>query len=60
MLVEPDSISREAADALRNMGYELKFAASAREFAHATALVKTKDGWVGTADPRVGGGAAGD
>ncbi len=58
--VEADSMDRKTADELRAMGYELQFAESSREFAAVTAIVRTAHGWLGTADPRGGGGAAGD
>jgi gamma-glutamyltranspeptidase/glutathione hydrolase len=60
VLVEADSITKDTADALRAMGYDLHFAQFGREFAAVTAIVRAEHGWIGTADPRSGGGAAGD
>lgn len=60
VFVEPDSIDRETADKLKASGYTLEFAASAREFGAANAIVRTPAGWAAAADPRGGGAAMGD
>jgi gamma-glutamyltranspeptidase/glutathione hydrolase len=60
VFVEPDSIDRETADKLKAAGYTLEYAATAREFGAANAIVRTPAGWAGAADPRGGGAAMGD
>jgi gamma-glutamyltranspeptidase/glutathione hydrolase len=64
VLVEADSLSEATVTELKNLGYDLKFAGSSREFAAVTAIVRegsgSAGGWIGTADVRGGGGAAGD
>jgi gamma-glutamyltranspeptidase/glutathione hydrolase len=61
VFVEPEALGREADAQLRNDGYALEWAQSAREFGAITAIAGAGSaGWLGTADPRGGGGAIGD
>jgi gamma-glutamyltranspeptidase / glutathione hydrolase len=55
--VEDDSITKDVADQLRAAGYTL---VPGSFFGAANAIVRTKDGWQGAADPRGGGAAIGD
>jgi len=54
--VEEDAITQQVADQLRAAGYKLV----AGSYGAANAIVRTKDGWQGAADPRGGGAAIGD
>ncbi len=58
--IEPDSIDQATDAKLRGAGYEVRHAATAREFGTANAILRVKDGWDGAADPRGGGAAIGD
>ena len=54
--VEGDAITKDVAEQLRAAGYTLVPGG----FGAANAIVRTKDGWQGAADPRGGGAAVGD
>jgi gamma-glutamyltranspeptidase/glutathione hydrolase len=58
--IEADSIDRATDEALRGLGYTLKWGEPMQGFAAITALVRTAAGWEGTADRRNGGAAMGD
>ena len=58
--LEQLSISKSTEDALKAQNYTLDWRPSAREFGAANAIVRTKQGWSGAADPRGGGAALGD
>jgi gamma-glutamyltranspeptidase/glutathione hydrolase len=58
--VEAEALDREAAEALRAMGHTLDGSQDRRAFGAANAIVRTKTGWEGAADPRGGGAAMGD
>lgn len=60
VLIQPGAISKHTDETLRGLGYTLEHRPSPREFAAVTAIVRTKQGWDGTADPRGGGAAMGD
>ena len=60
VFVEADSVDQPTDDKLRALGYKLEYPSEAREFGAVTAIVRTKDGWEGAADPRGGGAALGD
>jgi len=55
---DDDSISADTAKQLEGEGYKLVFGKGM--FGAANAIVRTKDGWEGAADPRGGGAAIGD
>jgi gamma-glutamyltranspeptidase / glutathione hydrolase len=57
---EPDSITKDVADKLIAAGYKLELATPERIYGAANAIVRTKTGWEGAADPRGGGAAIGD
>jgi len=57
---DDDSISAETAKELEGEGYKLVLGKDNRMFGAANAIVRTKDGWEGAADPRGGGAAIGD
>ena len=57
---EEDSITADTAKQLESAGYKLTFGKGERVFGAANAIVRTKDGWQGAADPRGGGAAVGD
>lgn len=57
---EGASIDEATDRKLRAAGHELGWGETRREFAVVTAIGRAPDGWHGTADPRAGGGAAGD
>ena len=52
VLMQPETISREADATLRDLGYNLEHRPSPREFAAVTAIVRTPQGWSGTSDRR--------
>lgn len=58
--IEPDSVSEATAKALEAAGYKLVFGKGERTYGAVNAIVRTKDGWQGAADPRGGGAAIGD
>jgi gamma-glutamyltranspeptidase/glutathione hydrolase len=58
--LEEDSISEATANQLESAGYKLTFGRGERIGGAANAIVRTKDGWQGAADPRGGGAAVGD
>ncbi|HET9987500.1 MAG TPA: gamma-glutamyltransferase, partial [Kofleriaceae bacterium] len=58
--LEEDSISADTAKQLETAGYKLTFGKGERIYGAANAIVHTKDGWQGAADPRGGGAAVGD
>jgi gamma-glutamyltranspeptidase/glutathione hydrolase len=57
--VEDDALTKEAADQLAAAGYTLVWGKPERIYGAANAIVRTKDGWAGAADPRGGGAAIG-
>ena len=57
---DDDSISADTAKELEGEGYKLVLGKDNRMFGAANAIVRTKDGWEGAADPRGGGAAIGD
>jgi gamma-glutamyltranspeptidase/glutathione hydrolase len=57
---DDDSISADTAKQLEAEGYKLVLGKDNRMFGAANAIVRTKDGWEGAADPRGGGAAIGD
>jgi gamma-glutamyltranspeptidase/glutathione hydrolase len=58
--VEAEAITKEVDEALRAEGYVLDWSKAPREFANANAILHTKTGWQGAADPRGAGAAMGD
>jgi gamma-glutamyltranspeptidase/glutathione hydrolase len=60
VVLENESITREVADELTARGYKLVWNKPGRIFGAANAIVRTKDGWAGAADPRGDGRALGD
>ncbi|MEP6859363.1 MAG: gamma-glutamyltransferase [Deltaproteobacteria bacterium] len=58
--VDSDSITAETAKQLEAEGYKLVVGKGEHMFGAANAIVRTKDGWEGAADPRGGGAAIGD
>ena len=58
--LEEDSIDEATAKQLEKAGYKLTFGKGERIYGAANAIVRTKDGWQGAADPRGGGAAIGD
>lgn len=58
--VEGTSIDQAGAETLTGKGYKLQWGEPHRAFGAITAIVRTANGWDGTADPRGGGGAIGD
>ena len=59
--VEDDSITAgHRRSSSKREGYKLVLGKGERMFGAANAIVRTKDGWQGAADPRGGGAAIGD
>ena len=58
--VEGAALDQAGDEALRGMGYQMKWGQPARAFGAITAIVRTSSGWDGTSDPRGGGAAIGD
>ena len=58
--VEAEAIDQATAQALAARHYTLEWAPYGPDLAHITAIARTATGWDGTADPRNGGGAAGE
>jgi gamma-glutamyltranspeptidase len=58
--VEAGAIDRVTEQALIAAKHAVKWPHLPREFGYVTAIVRTPTGWDGAADPRGGGGAAGD
>ncbi len=58
--LEDEAITREVAEELRAKGHTLVWGMPQRTSASANTIVRTPDGWAGTADPRGGGAALGD
>ncbi len=61
VVLEDEALTKEVADALQPLGYELVWGKQLERIAaSASLIVKTPTGWAGTADPRGGGAAMGD
>ncbi len=60
VFIEAGSIDQATETKLRELGYKIVWGQDAREFGAVNAIVRTKDGWDGAADPRGGGAAMGD
>ncbi|MEO8700018.1 MAG: gamma-glutamyltransferase [Kofleriaceae bacterium] len=60
VFVEGQALEESTDTTLREMGHTLTWLPVRREFGAVTAIVRTADGWEGTADPRGGGAAIGD
>jgi gamma-glutamyltranspeptidase/glutathione hydrolase len=58
--IQAEAIDAHADETLRGFGHKLKWGDEPREFGAVNAIVRTADGWDGTADPRGGGAAMGD
>jgi gamma-glutamyltranspeptidase / glutathione hydrolase len=60
VVFEDEAITKGVDDMLGTLGYQRVWRMRERIGAAANAIVKTKDGWAGAADPRGGGAAMGD
>ena len=60
VVFEDEAVTKAVDDALHALGYKTVWSMRERIGAAANAIVKTKDGWAGTADPRGRGAAMGD
>jgi len=60
VVLEDEAITKPVEDELKAAGYTLIWGKPERIWGSVTAIVRTKDGWQGTADPRGGGAAIGD
>ncbi|HEY0250911.1 MAG TPA: gamma-glutamyltransferase [Kofleriaceae bacterium] len=60
VLVDDDSITEQTAKQLEAAGYKLALGHPGGVYGSVTAIVRTKDGWQGSVDPRNGGAAVGD
>ncbi len=58
--LEDEAITKEVDEALRAKGYTLVWDKPERIGGAANAIVRTKDGWAASADPRGGGASLGD
>jgi gamma-glutamyltranspeptidase/glutathione hydrolase len=60
VVFDDQAVTKDTADALQSLGYELVWRKPERIAASASLIVKTPTGWAGAADPRGGGAAMGD
>jgi len=60
VVFDDDSITAATAKQLEAAGYKLVFGKVERIYGAVNAIVRTKEGWAGAADPRGGGAAIGD
>ena len=60
VVLEDEAITKPVEDELKAAGYTLVWGKPERIYGAVTAIVRTKDGWQGAADPRGGGAAIGD
>ena len=60
VVFDDDSISEATAKQLEAAGYKLVFGKVERIYGAVNAIVRSKEGWAGAADPRGGGAAIGD
>jgi gamma-glutamyltranspeptidase / glutathione hydrolase len=60
VVFEDEAVTKEVDDQLRGLGYTIVWNAIERIGGAANAIVRTKDGWSASADPRGGGSSLGD
>jgi len=60
LFVEQAAIDETTDASLHNLGHDLMWGQSPREFGAVNAIVRSEHGWDGAADPRGGGAAVGD
>jgi gamma-glutamyltranspeptidase / glutathione hydrolase len=60
VVFEDEAVTKDVDEALRAMGYTLVWGKVDRIGGAANAIVRTKDGWSASADPRGGGASLGD